>query len=580
MLERGGWVRTRPANWAARCGGPVTPYYSMETPYRAVAGAEKDRDRLLPLRGRASVFYGGASLRFRAEDFEPAAEIGGDSGAAWPYRYATSSLIRAGGAGARRRRRAGRRSHGALPQRAVPAAAGRPRAHVAADRGGRAAAGAASFAPAARVQPRPRRRPRALRGVQHLRRLRLRHRRQERPGHRSPARPAPARACACRPNMVAVRLVPRGARDGAVDCVDRDDAAARCATRRRQFVLAAGALASPHLLLASGLDELNPAGRSSGGYLMRHFNAVVIGLFPRRPDREAQFHKQIAHPRLLLRPSERRGPAGSWAAIQQLVDPARRAGEGVSAAAGGRAGREPPCRTRPASWSSPRTSRGPRTAWPSIPQRPRPLRPAGAADHASLHGARPEGGGRSSARRADPARGRRAGHLRPADPDLLPRRRHRAHGRGPATSPLDADCRFRGTENLHVVDGSSFPTSAAVNPSLTIAAQRPPRGRAASPRRSARPTRRMAAMSARRERAQTWSSSAAAPSRAAHSRTLAACAAPVRCFYASRYAAQGRRLRARASEGGRLLRLATKRRWRTDASTSPSSPRLHRRTSS
>jgi choline dehydrogenase-like flavoprotein len=38
------------------------------------------------------------------------------------------------------------------------------------------------------------------------------------------------------------------------------------------------------------------------------------------------------------------------------------------------------------------------------------------------------------------------------------------------TSALDAECRFRGLDNLMVVDASVMPTSAAVNPSLTIAA--------------------------------------------------------------------------------------------------------------
>ncbi len=43
-------------------------------------------------------------------------------------------------------------------------------------------------------------------------------------------------------------------------------------------------------------------------------------------------------------------------------------------------------------------------------------------------------------------------------------------GVDPASSPLDEDCRFRGLDNLWVVDGSVMPTSAGVNPSLTIAA--------------------------------------------------------------------------------------------------------------
>jgi choline dehydrogenase-like flavoprotein len=43
-------------------------------------------------------------------------------------------------------------------------------------------------------------------------------------------------------------------------------------------------------------------------------------------------------------------------------------------------------------------------------------------------------------------------------------------GSDPHTSALDGDCRFRGLENLIVVDASVMPTSAAVNPSLTISA--------------------------------------------------------------------------------------------------------------
>ncbi len=44
-------------------------------------------------------------------------------------------------------------------------------------------------------------------------------------------------------------------------------------------------------------------------------------------------------------------------------------------------------------------------------------------------------------------------------------------GRDPATAPLDVFCRAHDHPNLFVVDASFLPTSAAVNPALTIAAQ-------------------------------------------------------------------------------------------------------------
>jgi len=44
-------------------------------------------------------------------------------------------------------------------------------------------------------------------------------------------------------------------------------------------------------------------------------------------------------------------------------------------------------------------------------------------------------------------------------------------GKEPRTSVLDPYCRSHDVENLFVVDASFFPSSAAVNPGLTIAAQ-------------------------------------------------------------------------------------------------------------
>ena len=43
-------------------------------------------------------------------------------------------------------------------------------------------------------------------------------------------------------------------------------------------------------------------------------------------------------------------------------------------------------------------------------------------------------------------------------------------GNDPATSVLDTNCKTHEIDNLYVVDGSFFPSSGAVNPSLTIMA--------------------------------------------------------------------------------------------------------------
>jgi choline dehydrogenase-like flavoprotein len=43
-------------------------------------------------------------------------------------------------------------------------------------------------------------------------------------------------------------------------------------------------------------------------------------------------------------------------------------------------------------------------------------------------------------------------------------------GHDPKTSALDTNCKAHDLDNLYVVDGSFFPSSAAVNPALTIMA--------------------------------------------------------------------------------------------------------------
>jgi choline dehydrogenase-like flavoprotein len=469
MVERGTWVPRGPRNWSAQAVGPLTPYYSTETPYRALAGGESDVVGSFQCVGGPSVFYGGAALRFRARDFEAAPEIVEDSGAEWPYRY---DDVEAHYARAERLLGVAGELGGdptepphSTPYPQLPGALS-PTARLIRDA-------------AVRLGLTPSRLPLAF-------------------NHAARDGRTPCAACstcdgfACaigakndlatavlpglirrglqlQPDTVAVRLVAEGGRITGLDCVERTSGRP-VRYRGRLFVLGAGALASPHLLLASGLHRRHASGRAIGRYLTRHWNAVVIGLFPRRPDREAQFHKQLAihdlyfgHPRVAA-------PPGKLGAIQQLsTPPAELVKAHLPRLVGGAVAKTLPHATGllVMAEDQPRAGNG-------VDVDPRRLDRFGLPELRITHHYTPrdEAAGRALVAQAR-AILREAGawvtYVQPI--------RTFSHALGtvrmgvdPETSPLDLDCRLRGTENLYVVDGSCFPTSGAVNPSLTIAA--------------------------------------------------------------------------------------------------------------
>jgi choline dehydrogenase-like flavoprotein len=469
MIERGGWVPRGPQNWTDGAVGPLTSYYSTETPYRAVAGADREVVGSFSCVGGPSVFYGGASLRFRAEDFEPCPEIVGDSAAAWPYRYGdvephysrAEQILGVAG------------EQGSDPTEPFHAA------RYPQTPGALAPTSRRIWEAAQRLGLHPSRLPLAF-------------------NHRAGNGRAPCAACstcdgfACaigakndlatavlpalvrkglrlEANMVAVRLVAEGRRLTGVDCVERESGR-RVRFLGRHFVLSAGALASPHLLLASGLERLNPGGSTVGRYLMRHFNAAVIGLFPRRPDREAQFHKQVAiHDFYFGHPTVAR-PLGKLGAIQQIGTPPRELVKAhLPRLVGGLAASALPHATgllimaedqpRPENRVEIDPARTDRFGLPEL-----------RITHRYT-------GRDIEAGRALIAKAREILHAAGALLTYAQPIRTFSHAVGtvrmgaePSASALDAHCRFRGTENLYVVDGSAFPTSAAVNPSLTIAA--------------------------------------------------------------------------------------------------------------
>ncbi|HKG94157.1 MAG TPA: GMC family oxidoreductase [Gemmatimonadaceae bacterium] len=482
MIERGDWVPRGSEHCDAEGVGFLTPFYSTETPYTLRTGARRDTAGAFHCVGGQSVFYGAAALRYRERDFEPDAEIVGDSAARWPYRYAdlerhygrAEALLgvrtsAAGGEGgdptepprsapyeaasapelsdaSRSVERAARElglSPFRLPLAVDPTALARGECTCERDGSG-ACTGRTRLDVASRVMP-------------ELLRLGLR----------------------LATNTVAVRLVTEGRRVAAVRCVDRTSGRT-VHYRARQFVLAAGTLASPHLLLASELDRLNPAGDAViGRYLIRHRNAMVFGLFPRPLNAGGHIHKQIGiHDYYFGHPSVRY-PKGKLGGIQQVGVPsmglARSAVESALRSAAAR-------RTLSAMLEL------------SVPyisgllilaeDQPRP------ENRVTIDRTAPDRYGmprltvhhRYTERDIAAARAltrvakrvlRRAGalvlytHAIETFSHALGTVRM---GVDPHTSALDGWSRFRGVENLCVTDGSCMPTSAGVNPSLTIAA--------------------------------------------------------------------------------------------------------------
>jgi choline dehydrogenase-like flavoprotein len=471
LIERGEWVTRGPHNWGSEGVGLRTPHYTRETPLDVRTDRGRSDGGLFACVGGQSVFYGGASLRFRPRDFEPAPEITGDSGAEWPYDYAelepyysrVEQMIRVAGEddgdptqGFRSVRYSQRAGELAPISRRVEQAA-------------------------RRLGLRPFRLPLAINYPAG-------------DGARRPAECIACRTCdgyACAieakndlatrvlpdlvarglelaVNTVAVRLLTRGREIVGVECVDR---VTGLQTRYvgRKFVLAAGALASPHLLLASGLERLNPGSRVIGRYLMRHLNLVCFGVFARRPNPERVFDKQIAILDFYYGYPGIRTPSGKLGSIQQLTPPEGLVRAYFGTPLGSIAGflvcllsgllciaeDQPQIENGVAIDPTVRD----RFGFPLLRVRhaysPRD-RAAGAALIRKAKDILREAGALFSLVHPIDTFSHAVGTVR--------------MGTDPGTSALDPWCWYRGVDNLWVVDGSFMPRAGGVNPSLTIAA--------------------------------------------------------------------------------------------------------------
>jgi len=464
MIERGDWVPRGEAAWLPSASLELTPSYAKDIPYRCDTGGHGQVIGGYACVGGPSVYYGCVALRFRERDFEGDPGVVADSGAAWPYRYAelepyyseAERLLRISG-----------------DDTGDPTAPRRGTAYP--------------FPPARLAQVSERVVDSAVAlglspfhlplAIDHARCVACRTCdtyacaiEAKNDVATTMIRPLIARGLALMTGTVVVRIVVEAGVARGVEVVVKATGE-RQVIAARHVIVAAGALGSAHLVLASRLDELSPARAAVGRYLMRHDNAMLFGFYGERPDREHRFHKQIA--------------LHDW----YFGDPAGGDADGLTKLGGVQQMMTPPAELvrahlpRPLrllarftehltgllciAEDQPRITNGCSVDWAvrdayGLPQL--------VIDHS--YSVRDREASSALARRA-----RRVLDHTGAIFAYTHRVKTFSHavgtlrmGSDPATSPLDEVCRFRNVANLWVADGAALPMSAGVNPSLTIAA--------------------------------------------------------------------------------------------------------------
>ena len=491
MLERGDWVKRGPHNWEPDGTVELTPYYTTETPYRVLTKGHKDFEEadyfsvvsaILFSRqdysimggyhcvGGPSVFYGGVAMRLREGDFEPDPEVVEDARAEWPYRYAdlepyydrAELILNVAG------------ESGQDPTE-PPRRNGYPQRLNGLSKNARILVEAATA-----LDLRPFRLPLAINYASNN-------------GQPTCVECTTCDTFACsiqakndlatrvipnllrkgmelKTNTVVTRLVVENKRIAAVDCFDKTTGQ-RVQYRAKRFVLSAGAIASPHLILASGLQEYNPGGHTIGRYLTRHCNAITFGIFPQVTNREAEFNKQVGvHDFYFGHPSVSQ-PKGKLGGIQQLqAPPAGLIRKYMPAFPGNLIIKYILPRMIGLLVIAEDQPRPENHLWLDPSQKDRFGLPQLVIRH--KHSKRDYAARAALVRQAKKILARAGAKLYYVH--YINTFSHAVGtvrmGTDPENSALDAYCRFRGLDNFFVVDGSFMPRSSGVNPSLTISA--------------------------------------------------------------------------------------------------------------
>jgi len=468
IIERGRHVKRGPDNWGRNASVDLTKHYDKSQPYHVTKGGNKPKMGSYTAVGGPSIFYGGVSFRFRAEDFDPPEEIVGQSGAKWPINYqdlssyydeAEQILQISGEAGV----------DPTEPPRAIAFPQGTPKL---ADVSQRIKTAAQSMG------LRPFRLPMAINYEDKSRTICQR------------CTTCDTFACAVgAKNDIATMVLPRLAeksatiysstivhdleysygRISAVHCTDLQEDSQFQLTAE-VVVLAAGAMGSPHLLLSSELDQYNPAGHIVGRYLMRHANAIIFGIFPTPPDKQGIFHKELAILDYYFGTK-----AGEWkgrklGSLQSISTPppglvemeapkplGKVAAMGVKLLTGllAIAEDQPQYDNHITVDHSQKSAYGMSIPVVSSEYSERDIAAVTALAQEAKKIMKKTG-----------AWTQYIHHIRTFSHTVGTIRM----GDDPNTAPLDRYCNYRGISNLYVTDGSFMPTSAAVNPSLTISA--------------------------------------------------------------------------------------------------------------
>ncbi len=267
------------------------------------------------------------------------------------------------------------------------------------------------------------------------------------------------------PGIAVRRFLIRGGRVAAAVGVDQESLDP-VSFEAPLFVLAAGALGSPAILLRSGLGE--PGRSPIGRFLMRHCNGVVAALFPFETNPEQVFHKQVCFTDFYEQRRDRDGLAVG--VVQDIYTPDAAVVRRAAGRFGGLLLRAPLVRRLQNLLCVAEDEPNPENRVTLSPE----------TDGLGMERVRIEHRYRKSdehrlalltrqARRILRAAGGLATHIWPISSFSHAVGTLRMGNRADE-APLDPTGRFRGLDNLFVTDGSAFPASGGVNPSLTIAA--------------------------------------------------------------------------------------------------------------